>query len=266
MCPTPPAPTVDEQLRDWLTVDKTRTERIVRLLTEPVWDYVFRLRTYGVEHIPQTGSFLFCPNHSSWLDPFLQVRGQPRLIRFMAKAQVFDWPVVGRVVRSGGAFPVRRGQGDAFAIELAKSFLADGQPVAIWPEGTRYRDDDGLGPSRSGAARLALETGVPVVPVATYGAKPRQARNVKESRFSLPKATTVYGPPLSFGGVAPHPNSIAATRDAIWSEVRRLYEIAKKLHALPARPKEFAVPSPDIDPAAHVREVFGRGEKSMDGV
>jgi 1-acyl-sn-glycerol-3-phosphate acyltransferase len=251
--PTTPSAT-DEQMNEWFTVDKGRTERIVRLFTEPVWDYVFRLRTYGVEHIPQTGSFLFCPNHSSWLDPFLQVRGQDRMIRFMAKAQVFEWPVVGKIVRSGGAFPVRRGQGDEFAIDLARQFLLDGQPVAIWPEGTRYRDKDELGPPRSGAARLAVQTGSRVIPVATYGAKPRGARTVQESKLALPKATTIYGPPLDFSDLPNDPEIVAQARDIIWSEVDRLYALAKKLHSLPTRPKTFEIPDRKSDPVAPLRE------------
>lgn len=234
--------TFDEaEIRSWLAVDAGRNDRIFRVLTVPVWDFIFRLRSYGSEHVPRQGAFLFCANHSSYLDPFLQARGQSRVFRFMTKAQAFDWPVVGRVVRAGGGFPVRRGSGDAFAITLARRMLADGQAVVVYPEGTRYRRDDELGTPRRGAARLALETRVLVVPAATHGAKPRRARGRRGFPWRLPRVTTVYGRPMDFSHLENTPENVDLVRDQIWEEVQRLYALARHTNQLRRRPRSIQI-------------------------
>jgi 1-acyl-sn-glycerol-3-phosphate acyltransferase len=138
----------------------------------PVW-LVFRLRATGKEHIPREGGFVLSANHLSNLDPW--PLGLPmfprRQIRFMAKAELFRWPL-GPVIKAGGAFRVRRGQSDAGAIETAVQLAREGEVVAIFPEGTRRRK--GLIKKRearphTGAVRVALEAGVPLVPAAIAG-------------------------------------------------------------------------------------------------
>jgi 1-acyl-sn-glycerol-3-phosphate acyltransferase len=138
----------------------------------PVW-LVFRLRATGKEHIPRDGGFVLSANHLSNLDPW--PLGLPmfphRQIRFMAKAELFRWPL-GPVIKAGGAFRVRRGLGDADAIETAVQLAREGEVVAIFPEGTRRRK--GLKKTRqarphTGAVRVALEAGVPLVPAAIAG-------------------------------------------------------------------------------------------------
>ena len=138
----------------------------------PVW-LVFRLRATGKEHIPREGGFVLSANHLSNLDPW--PLGLPlfphRQIRFMAKAELFRWPL-GPVIKAGGAFRVRRGLGDAEAIETAVQLAREGEVVAIFPEGTRRKK--GLKKTRqarphTGAVRVAMEAGVPLVPAALAG-------------------------------------------------------------------------------------------------
>lgn len=231
----------DDEFEEWVRIDGGRVHQVVRWLTVWLWDIFFRLKTYGVENIPAQGAFLMCPNHSSYGDPFFQARGQGRLVRFMAKDSMFDWPFIGRIVRAGGGFPVRRGRGDTFAIELAERLLADGQPVVIYPEGTRFRDDP-LGPPRRGAARVALRSGVPVIPVATYGAKPRRSRGKGWFPPSLPRVTTIYGPPINFAGLDFTPENVDRVRDEIWEHVQRLYDLARTVNSRRRRPRTLAVP------------------------
>jgi 1-acyl-sn-glycerol-3-phosphate acyltransferase len=222
----------------WVDHQAERAQRIVRIVAHPIADYGFRLRSYGEEHIPESGAFLFCPNHSSYLDPFLQARGQDRIIRFMAKAQALDWPVAGSLLAANGSFPVRRGQGDARALEAARRMLLDGQPVGMYMEGTRFRKADELGPPRRGAARLVAELGVPVLPVATYGTKPRKARGAR-TRFGIPRVTTIYGPLISFTGALDADGSVDRIRDEIWTDVQRLYDIARDITLGGRRPAEL---------------------------
>ena len=249
----------EQLLGQWVNIEPGPMEKLIRYSTLWIWDILFRLRTYGSENIPAEGPFLFCPNHSSWFDPFLQVRGRRRVIRFMGKAQLFDIPVIRSLVRACGGFPVRRGQGDSFAMELASRILRSGQPLCMYPEGTRYRANDELGPARRGAARLALETGVPVIPVASHGTKPRAARGERGLPWKLPRITTIYGPMLRFDHLENTPENVELVRDEMWAEVQRLFELARELNGRRVRPRRFKVPSrPAGDTASAGSKAPGR--------
>ena len=233
----------EAELARWVAIDGTRTQRGVRLIGEPIIDRCLRLRTYGIEHIPSSGPAMLCPNHASYLDPFIHARGLPRIVRFMAKAQLFAWPLVGSFIQGGGGFPIRRGAGDTFALSLAQRLLEDGQLVCVYPEGTRFRDHVDLGPARTGAARLVMATGVPVVPVASWGNKPRPIHG--QRRWSVPRFTTVYGPAVDCSDlIQPGGESRAAierVRDRIWDAVTEVYRVAEQLHE--TRPSGSAIPA-----------------------
>ena len=143
------------------------------MLTGPPVKLVFRLRASGTEHLPREGGYVLSPNHLSNLDPW--PLGLPlfpeRQIRFMAKVELFRsplWPIL----KFGGAFPVRRGEGDTVAIETAVQLAKEGEVVAIFPEGTRRRKGmvkKHTARPHTGAARVALEAGVPLIPAAIAG-------------------------------------------------------------------------------------------------
>jgi len=144
----------------------------IALVSWPLFRLVFRLHVRGVENLPE-GGFVLASNHVSNLDPW--PLGLPlwprRFLRFMAKSELYWWPLR-YLVDAGGAFPVRRGQADVEAIATAVELARAGHVVAMFPEGTRRRK--GLHKKfearpRTGAARIALEAGVPLVPAATRG-------------------------------------------------------------------------------------------------
>ena len=145
----------------------------VRLL-RPVLMLLTRRDWSGAEHLPTHGGWVVCPNHLSYLDPlvfahFLVDHG--RSPRFLGKAEVFRVPLVGAVLRSADQIPVHRESARASDSYLAAvDAVRAGKCVAIYPEGTLTRDP-GLWPMRgkTGAARVALETRCPVVPVAVWG-------------------------------------------------------------------------------------------------
>ena len=141
---------------------------IVRVLLVPLLRLWFRMHVAGAEHIPRSGAAIVAPNHKSFLDSFFLAVCTPRQLRFMAKTELIE-PRYGRLLVRLGAFPVRRGQSDAEAIETARTILDQGGLLALFPEGTRIRDPDDLGHPRRGAGRLALETGSPLVPAAITG-------------------------------------------------------------------------------------------------
>jgi 1-acyl-sn-glycerol-3-phosphate acyltransferase len=145
---------------------------VIGVLSWPLVKGVFRLRSRGVEGLPQ-GGFVLSANHISNLDPW--ALGYPlfprRQLRFMGKVELFN-PVLGPILRAGGAFPVRRGERDAEAIETAVALARAGEIVAMFPEGTRRKK--GLVKKRearphTGAARVALDADVPLVPAAIAG-------------------------------------------------------------------------------------------------
>ena len=139
------------------------------------WPFVrglYRLRSQGVEHVPQ-GGLVLAANHTSNFDPW--PLGMPlfprRQLRFMAKAELFN-PVLTPILRAGGAFKVRRGEGDIEAMRTATELARQGEIVVMFPEGTRQRK--GLRKkheprAHTGAARIAITAGVPLVPAAIRG-------------------------------------------------------------------------------------------------
>ena len=151
----------------------TRTYSAVAALSWPILVVVYRLRARGRENIPSEGGFVLACNHMSSFDPW--PLGLPlwprRFLRFMAKSELYWFPLT-LILNGAGAFPVRRGQADTEAIETAVQLARAGNVVAMFPEGTRRRK--GLvkrfeARPRSGAARIALEAGVPLVPAAVRG-------------------------------------------------------------------------------------------------
>ena len=151
----------------------TFTYNVVAALSWPVLWGLFRLHARGRENLPQQGGFVLACNHVSSFDPW--PLGMPiwprRQLRFMAKSELYWFPLT-LILNGAGAFPVRRGQADAEAIDTAVRLARDGNVVAMFPEGTRRRK--GLvkrfeARPRTGAARIALEAGVPLVPAAVKG-------------------------------------------------------------------------------------------------
>ena len=128
----------------------------------------FRVRVRGAGNIPAQGAALVAPNHKSFMDAFLIGLVTRRHVRYMTKAEVFRGPLGWILVRLG-AFPVRRGEADAESLATARAILAAGGLVVVFPEGTRVDEPDALGSPHHGAARLALETGAPIVPTAIVG-------------------------------------------------------------------------------------------------
>jgi 1-acyl-sn-glycerol-3-phosphate acyltransferase len=153
-------------------VKPTAVYNVLGILGKPLLYGLFRLRATGRENVPG-GGCVIASSHLSNLDPWpLGLPLWPRLfLRFMAKSELYWWPMR-LFLDSVGAFRVRRGQGDIEAIETAIRLCREGNVVVMFPEGTRRRK--GLRKTReprprSGAARIALEAGVPLVPAAVRG-------------------------------------------------------------------------------------------------
>lgn len=154
---------------------------------------IYRVRAYGTKNVPKRGPLVLAPNHLSQMDHFFCGLYLRRKIRFMAKSQLFGPPFLTYWFKTGGVFPVRRGMHDEEAFKTAFELLAQGEMLLMYAEGGRSRSGE-LGEPKPGIGRIALESGVPIVPVAIHGS----ARVRRWKRLSFPKVRVKYGEPLVY--------------------------------------------------------------------
>ena len=146
----------------------------------------FRIEMRGTERIPAGSPAILVANHESMFDPWLLALATPRPVRYMAKAELWRVGLVGRALEAFGAFPVERGTGDGSAMSRAASLLHAGEVIGIFPQGTSKQLPERV--FHRGAARLALATGAPVVPVRLIGTRgfPRPGRRATEVHVGEP--------------------------------------------------------------------------------
>lgn len=142
----------------------------IRVILKAFVFVFYRLEVTGLERIPESGKVLLCPNHVSAMDIiFIGIR-MKRLVRWMAKAELWNYLFLGGIIESLGAFPVRRGKGDVGAIRTSMDLIEQGELVGIFAEGHRVKKTPDKGYRiHSGAAMLAIKTATPVVPVGIEG-------------------------------------------------------------------------------------------------
>jgi 1-acyl-sn-glycerol-3-phosphate acyltransferase len=204
--------------------ERTRTKRpdwvydLVRLVLTPYIVFFYRARCIDSPNVPADGPAIIAPNHFSFLDHFFVAIYLRRKVQFMAKSQLFKRPLQ-FIFHHGGVFPVRRGHHDDEAFKTARAVLARGDIVVMYAEAGRSRTGE-LGKPRHGMGRLALESGVPVVPTAITGTE--KARNWK--RLQFPKVTVQFGKPLRFEAVE-HPSreQAQAASEVVFDRVRVLH-------------------------------------------
>jgi 1-acyl-sn-glycerol-3-phosphate acyltransferase len=191
---------LDERPPEYFTEFHERVRRgrmdwmyeLVRLVLTPFLMTVWRSRCIDSPKVPAVGPAIIAPNHFSFLDHFFVAVYLRRKVNFMAKSQLFS-PPLQFIFTHGGVFPVMRGRRDEEAFKTAHAVLARGGIVVMYCEGGRSRSGE-LGEPKPGVGRLALESGVPVIPTAIVGTQ--QARNWR--RLQFPKITTQFGDPVTF--------------------------------------------------------------------
>jgi 1-acyl-sn-glycerol-3-phosphate acyltransferase len=190
----------------------------VRLVLTPYIVLFYRARCIDSGNIPAEGPAIIAPNHFSFLDHFFVAVYLRRKVNFMAKSQLFK-PPLEVVFNNGGVFPVRRGHHDEEAFKTANVILERGGIVVMYAEAGRSRSGE-LGTPRHGLGRLALESGVPVVPTAIAGTE--RARNWK--RLQFPKVTVHFGEPLRFERVEePTREQAQAASVGVFDRVKALH-------------------------------------------
>jgi 1-acyl-sn-glycerol-3-phosphate acyltransferase len=192
---------------------------LVRMvLTPTIWP-LYRVRPIGTENVPERGPVILAPNHFSNMDHFFLALFLRRQVQFMAKSQLFRFPI-DFIMNHGGTFPVLRGKHDEEPFITSHLILRRGGVVGMYGEGGRSRSRQ-LGTPKSGLGRLALESGAPVTPVAIHGSQ--DVRDIKRLRF--PKVTIQYGEPVRFERIL-HPAREQCQRASllVFERIRALYE------------------------------------------
>ena len=205
--------------------DVGRLYPVARAVLSPIFKALWRVSVQGLEHVPPTGGAIFCPNHTSVIDSFFLPLVLPRQIKFVGKAEYMDSWKTKHLFPALGMIPIDRSGGSASerALNTAARVLEDGQLFGIYPEGTRARDGR-LHRGHTGPARLALRTGVPIIPVGILG-----TREIQPPEARLPKpfkrAEVRFGRPITVGRYADRADDRMVLRqiiDEVMFEIREL--------------------------------------------
>ncbi|HEY0427127.1 MAG TPA: lysophospholipid acyltransferase family protein [Pyrinomonadaceae bacterium] len=170
----------------------------VRYFVLMVSKILWRIEFHGTENIPQGAArgLLIAPNHQTYVDPFWITVPVKRKFRYLAWDEAFNWFAIGKIIRYLGAFPVRTiGRGGKLnAMKKALKYLREGATLIIFPEGEREFTDGKFLPFKPGAVRIAMEAGVPVMPVTIRGGNKVWAQGMKYPR--LGKVEIIFHPPF----------------------------------------------------------------------
>ena len=186
-----------------------------------------RRRAFNPERVPRTGPVILASNHQSYLDPMLVGASLPRAINYLAREDLFSFPVLGWVLRNWQAVPVNREGGGAKGLKAILDRLLAGGAIILFPEGTRSRDGN-LQPARSGIGLTVIKSTAPVVPVRVFGTF--EAFN-RFMRFPRPRPVAAkFGQPMLFDQLR------AEAKDCPKARLKEIYqEVADQIMAAIAK-------------------------------
>jgi 1-acyl-sn-glycerol-3-phosphate acyltransferase len=192
------------------------------------------LRVYGRERVPSEGGIVLALNHFSWLDPAAFGQASPRTIYYMAKAEAHAVPGLGQLIRAFGTFSVRRGESDREAVRMMRAIVREGKALGLFAEGTRQRS--GVpGEVKPGAAMVALQEGVPVVPAAIHGSQGWRVGSFRPVSVS-------WGEPMTFADLPRNAKGYREASARIQQAIRRQFDFLVDAHAV-GRPKTALPPA-----------------------
>jgi 1-acyl-sn-glycerol-3-phosphate acyltransferase len=208
------------------TVGRLTIGSLVRLLTP--------LRSYGPERVPRTGGVVLAFNHFHWVDPPVFGLLSPRSMKFVAKVEAHRIPGLGQLIRSFGTISVRRGESDREAVRLMREAVREGRALGLFVEGTRQLS--GVpGQVQPGAAMVAVQEGVPIVPAAIYGSLEWKPGNYHP-------ISVAWGEPLRFDGLPKGGKGYREASDHVQAKLQELHSWLREMHEL-GRPRHATPPA-----------------------
>jgi 1-acyl-sn-glycerol-3-phosphate acyltransferase len=202
--------------------------QFARAVLEVVCRAVWRVRITGQDNIPRTGAFVLAPVHRSIIDTFLCGCLTRRRLRFMGKDSLWKYGWSAKLVNSLGAIAVHRGMPDREALRCCEAAVRAGEPVVLYPEGTR-RKGPVVHPLFEGAVFVAARTGVPIIPVGIGGSEwalPKGARMVRPVKVHMIVGRPLDPPSRADGGARVSRRAVKETTDALYAELQALFDEA----------------------------------------
>ena len=206
---------------------RTLGYRAFRTFVHALWGAYFRPQVTGTEHVPASGPYIIAPVHRSNADFAFAIYVTQRKTFFMAKDELWKSSILGDFVGAMGAFPVSRGVADRGALSAAEAVLRAGEPLVLFPEGTR-KDGPRVAELQEGASFLAARTGAPIVPVGIAGtdrALPRGAKLPRPVKVRIVIGEPVAAPVAVDGARVPR-SQIAATTAQLRDALQAAYDQA----------------------------------------
>jgi 1-acyl-sn-glycerol-3-phosphate acyltransferase len=181
-----------------------------KLIVSPILKKMYRVEVKGLEHFPEQGGVLLCSNHIDNMDPPILGVTCPRPISFMAKAELFNVPILSGIIKKLNAFPVKRGGNDREALRTGLKVLKEGKVLGLFPEGTRSKTGK-LGKGLAGAGYFALRTNAQVIPCAIIG-----------SYRIFQKVKVIYGKPIDMSELREKKASPEEATNLIMTHIQQL--------------------------------------------
>jgi 1-acyl-sn-glycerol-3-phosphate acyltransferase len=241
--------------------EKTPIFRLLAVIALPPMTAMVKFRLHGAENVPSHGAFVLAPNHYSEIDPVVMGVAMwkvGRMPRYLAKASLFKIPGIGALLRASGQIPVERAGSARTSDPLgqARQIANQGAAVVVYPEGSLTRDPD-LWPMRgkTGAVRIALEQGIPVIPAAHWGTQllmPRYGRRINV--FPRKTIDISFGPPVDLSAFADRKLDAATLTEATEVVMQAITELFEELRGETA-------PAERWDPSKHNQKDTGRFEQ-----
>jgi 1-acyl-sn-glycerol-3-phosphate acyltransferase len=192
-----------------------------------------RGRAYGRERVPREGGVVLAMNHMHWIDVPLVGALSPRDVDFVAKVEAVKYPVLGAFIRWHGTITVRRGESDRDAVRAMRQSVRNGHALGVFVEGTR-QDTGRPGKAQPGAAMVAIQEGVPVVPAVIYGTQFWKIGN-------FAPCSLAFGHPIDFSGLPKNGRGYKEATAEIEHSINRLFGWLAELH-VQGRPKRVSPP------------------------
>ncbi len=203
--------------------------RVVRAVVWLVAKALLRVTVKGVEHVPQSGGYVLAPGgHRSILDTPLAALAGPRVLRYMGAETYFAIPGLGLFLRALGGFPVERSTTDRRALRLSEEVLRNGEPLVVFPEGTRQVGPI-VQPLKEGAAFLACRASVPILPIGIGGAEramPIGGRFIRPSRVVIVIGEPMH-PPSRGDGERVRRSAVSGLTEQLHGRLQELFDEAQ---------------------------------------